>query len=97
MSRLAPEPADRAIARVLAGGLDDTAIPATPVCGECLGTGYACEDHPESPWEGVHGPTPLHSEHGGAGMPCPSCCDPVPQDGTHSISEAFTPRHLRNT
>jgi len=93
---LAPEPVDRAIARILAGGLSDIPTPVTPVCRDCLDTGYACEDHPQFPWEGVHGPTPLHGEHGGAGMPCPTCCDPIPQDGTHAVSDAFTPRHLRN-
>lgn len=91
MSDPTPERPDRAIA----GGLNDTPTPATPVCGNCLDTGYACEDHPELPWEGAHGPTALHPEHGGTGMPCPTCCDPIPQDGTHSITEAFTPRHLR--
>jgi hypothetical protein len=95
MTAVAPEPAARAVARVLAGGLADTRIPATPVCGNCLDTGYACEDHPELPWEGVYGPTALHPEHGGIGMPCPTCCDPIPQDGTARITDAFTPRHLR--
>jgi len=93
---LAPEPVDRAIARILAGGLDEP-TPGTPVCANCRDTGYACEDHPQLPWAGVHGPTPLHGEHGGAVMPCPACCDPIPTDGTHSITDAFTPRHLRTT
>lgn len=105
MTGLAPEPADRALARLLAGGLDDTATPATPAvrelvdftCPSCFDTGFACEDHPQPPWEGVHGPTALHPEHGGIGMPCPTCCDPIPQDGTRSITDAFTPRHLRST
>jgi hypothetical protein len=35
-------------------------------------------------------------EHGAChcgepGAPCPACCPPVPQDGRHPVSEAFTP------
>jgi hypothetical protein len=26
------------------------------------------------------------------GLPCPACCDPVPANGTHRTSKAFTPR-----
>ncbi len=70
---------------------------ANLVCRTCRNTGFACEDHPQLPWEGAHGPTALHPEHGGAGMPCPACCDPIPQDGTRAICDAFTPRHLRTT
>ncbi len=87
----------------MTGRAPEPAEPATPAgreradfaCPNCRDTGYACEDHPELPWEGVHGSTALHPEHGGAGMPCPTCCDPIPQDGTRSITDAFTPRHLR--
>jgi hypothetical protein len=28
----------------------------------------------------------------GAGIPCPTCCDPIPEDGTRSIGDAFTPQ-----
>jgi hypothetical protein len=43
------------------------------------------------PWEGIWGTVEGHAEHGAAGMPCPACCSPIPEDGTHSIAEAFTP------
>jgi hypothetical protein len=33
---------------------------------------------------------------GGAGMPCPACCSPIPQDGAHPIAEAFTPDWKRD-
>ena len=46
--------------------------------------GIVCENHPDLSW-------PDQCDCG-AGMPSPQCCDPVPQDGTHSIIEAFTPR-----
>jgi hypothetical protein len=103
MTGLDPEPADRAVARILAGGQPDITEPATLArseladcaCLACADTGHACEDHPDFPWEGIHGPTALHPEHGGLGIPCPACCDPIPADGQHSISDAFTPRHLR--
>jgi hypothetical protein len=29
--------------------------------------------------------------YGGAGMPCPFCCSPIPEDSTVSIGVAFTP------
>lgn len=93
MSDLIPERPDRAIARLLAAGLDDTAV---HVCPNCLNEGHACENHPERPWEGTIAP-PEGCDCGGAGIPCPTCCDPIPQDGRHSIREAFTPRHLRTT
>jgi hypothetical protein len=67
---------------------------AAPVCGACRDTGHVCENHPRRPWEGFT-PPPECCDCGGAGMPCPSCCDPIPQDGRHSIREAFIPRHLR--
>jgi hypothetical protein len=47
------------------------------------------------PWEGIHGTVEGHVEHGGAGMPCPACCSPVPEDGTRSIAEAFVPNRRR--
>jgi hypothetical protein len=95
MNGIAPEPADRAVALILAAGPGDIRMPATPTCRECLDTGHVCEDHPSFPWEGIHGSSAFHAEHGGAGMPCPVCCDPVPANGTGSITDAFTPRHLR--
>lgn len=64
-----------------------------PRCPHCLDDGHVCEEHPEFPWgitaEGHPG------DCGGMGMPCPACCPPVPQDGTHSIAEAFTPDWMR--
>lgn len=57
-------------------------------CLHCLDGGHVCEDHPQFPWEvTVEG----HPANCGAGMPCPYCCSPIPEDGTHSIAEAFTP------
>lgn len=78
---------------------DDIPGPETPAardvpairCHRCLDDGMVCEDHPEFPWEGVQGTVEGHAEHGGIGMPCPACCSPVAEDGTHSIAEAFTP------
>jgi hypothetical protein len=69
-------------------------VPA-PRCLSCLDDGHVCEDHPDKPWEGLHGTVEGHAEHGGIAMPCPACCSPVPADGTHSIAEAFTPDYLR--
>jgi len=50
-----------------------------------------CESHPDYPWEvkveGHDGTAPGH----GAGMPCPYCCSPIPEDATVSITLAFTP------
>jgi bifunctional non-homologous end joining protein LigD len=61
-------------------------------CAVCQDSGHVCENHPDRAWgylvEGG-------CECGGAGMPCPECCSPVPMDGTHSITEAFVPDHLR--
>jgi hypothetical protein len=63
------------------------------VCPACLNGGHVCENHPDRPWAGVaNDPRACDC---GAGVPCPVCCDPVPMDGTLSIAEAFTPRHLR--
>lgn len=84
----------------------DTAAPEAPtggevrdagyVCPNCLNGGHVCENHPDRPWEGEI-VAPECCDCGGAGMPCPTCCDPIPADGRHSIREAFTPRHLRVT
>lgn len=63
-------------------------------CRTCRDEGFACESHPERPWEGAAAP-PVGCDCGAPGIPCPTCCDPIPQDGTHSITDAFTPRHLR--
>jgi hypothetical protein len=60
-------------------------------CARCLDDGMVCEDHPEFPWEGIHGTVEGHAEHGGIGMPCPACCSPIPEDGTRDIAEAFIP------
>ena len=60
-------------------------------CPHCLGTGIVCEDHPACPWAGLSGTVEGHADCGAPGMPCPYCCSPVPEDGTHSITEAFTP------
>ncbi len=62
------------------------------VCSYCAGSGYVCENHPQLPWDGV---VEDGCHCGGAGMPCLVCCAPVPQDGTHSIVEAFVPRELK--
>lgn len=64
----------------------------TQICGRCLNGGLVCENHPEHPWAGEVGGEECC---GGAGMPCVACCDPIPMDGTHQVSEVFTPRHLR--
>jgi hypothetical protein len=64
-------------------------------CAHCLDEGHVCEDHPDHPWEGTAGPVPGHAEHGGAGEPCSYCCSQIPQDGTHSIEEAFVPDRFR--
>lgn len=62
-------------------------------CSNCRDTGHVCENHPEKPWAGLaDGDTACEC---GAGMPCPSCCSPIPQDGTTSITQAFVPDRLR--
>jgi len=61
-------------------------------CPNCLDTGHACENHPDKPWDGIH---PDGCPCGGAGMPCPTCCDEVSPNDARSILDAFTPRHLR--
>jgi hypothetical protein len=58
-------------------------------CPACLDQGHVCETHPDKPWEGLHGAVEGHREHGGAGMPCRACCPAIPEDGRHSITEAF--------
>jgi hypothetical protein len=63
-------------------------------CPRCDDTGHVCERHPIVPWGGISNAS-WACHCGAPGMPCELCCDPVPQDGTHSIVEAFTPRHLK--
>jgi hypothetical protein len=54
------------------------------VCEDC---GWVCENHPDTPWEGLRACT-----CGGAGMPCPRCNrgdldhPPRPPAGTQSNS-----------
>ena len=60
-----------------------------PGCGGCRDTGTVCENHPDRPWAGL-GAGPGACECG-AGMPCPACCPPIPQDGTVDIGWAFVP------
>lgn len=66
------------------------------VCPHCLDEGHVCENHPDYPWEvkveGHDGTAPGH----GAGMPCPYCCSPIPEDGTTSITLAFVPDWKRS-
>jgi hypothetical protein len=64
-------------------------------CLGCLDTGVVCENHPDRPWEGAT-PPPACCPCGGAGMPCPACCSDIPQDGRHSIAEAFVPDWMRS-
>lgn len=70
--------------------------PLRPRCAHCLDSGHVCEEHPEYPWEvkveGHDGTAPGH----GAGMPCPACCSPIPEDGTTSITLAFVPDWKRS-
>lgn len=64
-------------------------------CLNCLDTGMVCENHPDKPWAGV-----IDAERAccpdGVGMPCRTCCSPIPEDGTTSITEAFVPDYLRD-
>lgn len=62
------------------------------VCQNCDNTGHACEEHPGSPWGGL-AVIATACDCGAPGIPCPTCCDPVP--GTRRIEDAFCPRHLR--
>lgn len=72
-----------------------------PICAVCLDTGHVCENHPDRPWAGIAGHDAPNAcgdgsqDCGGAGMPCPACCSPIPEDGRHRIGEAFTPDRLR--
>lgn len=65
-----------------------------PRCPHCLDDGMVCESHPEFPFgvdaEGHPGDCDM-------GIPCPACCPPIPEDGTHSIAEAFTPDWRRGS
>lgn len=61
-------------------------------CANCCDTGHVCENHPDHPWGGLA--VTSTACVCGAGMPCPSCCDPIPEDGSASISAAFTTRRL---
>lgn len=70
-------------------------------CPTCLDSGHVCENHPDHVWFGL---APEINERtgetieeccGGAGMPCPVCCSSIPEDGRHSIVEAFVPDCLR--
>jgi hypothetical protein len=63
-----------------------------PICSSCSDSGYVCENHPDRPWGYL---VADGCECGAAGMPCPECCSPIPEDGTHSIVEAFVPDRLR--
>lgn len=73
--------------------------PLGTACSNCNDTGHVCENHPDQAWGGLcceHLGAAWLCEHGachcgGAGMPCPTCCGPIPEDGTHSIVEAFIP------
>lgn len=62
-----------------------------PNCWSCFDTGHVCEEHPTLPWDGV-ACWVFACGCGAAGMPCPECTKDVPQDGTHSIIEAFKPQ-----
>lgn len=66
-------------------------------CLHCFDTGMVCEEHPEFPWEDHSGPVEGHAHCGEGGMSCPACCSEIPQDGTASIAEAFTPAWKRAT
>ena len=58
-------------------------------CPHCLDDGIVCEEHPDFPWDmAVEG---HRADCGPPGMPCPHCCSDIPEDGTHSIAEAFVP------
>jgi hypothetical protein len=78
---------------------------APPHCPSCRDTGHVCENHPERWWGGLCCDTAAlrgaYCEHGacgcGAGMPCPACCSPIPQDGARQIGEAFVPDRERVT
>jgi hypothetical protein len=63
-----------------------------PHCRSCADCGTVCENHPDLPWDVL---VVGGCDCGGAGMPCPGCCSPIPMDGRHSIVEAFVPDRLR--
>lgn len=65
------------------------------VCKSCLDTGYVCGNHPTAPWIPEVGVIPGACGCG-AGTPCPTCCSPLPLDGTGSITLAFVPDKYRN-
>lgn len=76
----------------------------TSHCGTCRDTGFVCEDHPGRTWGDMCCDDPVTDglicghgacHCGAAGMPCPACCSPVPEDGTVPIGWAFTPDRLR--
>lgn len=67
---------------------------APVVCPNCSDTGFVCEDHPDRPWGGIATGDHVCTCHA-AGMPCPTCCDLIPTDGSRHITDAFQPRHLR--
>jgi hypothetical protein len=78
-----------------------TAQTGHPRCGRCLDRGAVCENHPGLPWAAYCcGSRADVCEHGacqcGAGMPCPACCSPIPQDGTVSATTAFVPDWKRD-
>lgn len=69
-----------------------------PRCLACRDTGYVCENHPDRLWAPECCAVPPNvdeCEHGacqcGAGMPCPACCSPLPQDGLHRATDAYIP------
>lgn len=57
-------------------------------CKLCADCGHVCENHPDRPWAGIS--NDIRACNCGAGMPC-ACCLLIPQDGKHSILQAFTP------
>ena len=71
-----------------------TSIGETEVrCETCRDSGYVCENYPDRAWSYVVGGEECC---GGAGMPCPNCCSPIPEDGTHWNVEAFVPDWMRD-
>lgn len=63
-------------------------------CETCDDTGHVCENHTSRPWGALSGAA--SACECGAGAPCPECTTPVPQDGTHSITENFIPRNAKH-